>query len=92
MATPDAEPIGHRARRTVWQDNLVWAAMLVGIVAAVASWMPLETGPAQWLAARSLPFVSPDLVAPPRAGTTAGVAVGLLVYFAGLFAPLRPRD
>lgn len=75
-----------------WSDLPAWASALAGLAVVVVSWIAGGLAPGWWLAPISSQTGVQDLAKiPPNAQALLGLALGLLLYVAGLFAPLRNR-
>jgi hypothetical protein len=74
----------------VQRERPAWVWMIVGVtlVAAVALYGPLDSGTLPDFTSARIGRTRPELL--PSGGPLMGVlALGLLIYLAGLFAPLR---
>jgi hypothetical protein len=78
-----------RARRS-WTGLPAWAAAFAGLAIVFVSWIggQLEAGSSLALISSQIGVPSPGSM-PPNGSAVFGLALGLLLYLAGLFAPLR---
>jgi len=84
-------PLQHRGRRRASPHFLAWLGALAGIAVSAAWWLRQPAEFARWTSGRGLPLVARDLVEVAHPHTAALLALGLLLYLAGLFAPLRSK-
>jgi hypothetical protein len=75
-----------------WTGLAAAAAALTGVAIVVVSWLAGRLEAGSWLA-RISPRVGTPLAGwvPPGGFAVPGIALGLLLYVGGLFAPLRNR-
>jgi len=76
-----------------WNDLPAWVAALAGLAIVFVSWINGGLEPNSLLDLISLQAGSPNVVGmPPNGLAVLGLALGLLLYLAGLFAPVRKRQ
>ncbi len=89
-SSPAARETARGAHRRGWQDVPAFVAALAGLSTVFAAWIDgrFETG--WWWTFVSSYIRATDLARPPLNGLAlVGLAAGLVIYAAGLFAPLR---
>jgi hypothetical protein len=93
LATPLPAAASREVRASPWKDVPAWVAALAGVALVFVSWTAGRLEAASWIGLVSSQVVTPSPVRlPPNGPVTVGLAVGVLLYLAGLFAPLRGRD
>jgi hypothetical protein len=79
-----------KTRTWSWNGSLAGVAAVVGLAIVLASWIDGRLGTGSWPALISPYPGAPNMVRlPPDPSAGLGLALGLLLYLGGLFAPLR---
>jgi hypothetical protein len=81
------------ARAGHWKDVPAWVTALAGLAIVFVSWTAGRLEPSSWLGFVPSQIGTLNPVRLPPGGPAAlGLGVGMLLYLAGLFAPLRKRQ
>lgn len=90
---PDATRHSGRERSRRGRHLLAWAAALAGLAIVSMAWTFGRLAGGHWPGPISSPLAPRSLVSlPPDLSTALGLALGLLLYLGGLFAPLSDSD
>jgi len=93
LASPAPMGSSREGRVGGWKDVPACVAALAGLALVVVSWIDGRLEADSWVDLVSLQVNAPTLVRmPPDGSTLLGLALGLLLYVVGLFAPLRSRQ
>jgi hypothetical protein len=93
VASPAWKRRSRDGRVGSWNDLPAWVAALAGLAIVFVSWINGGLEPNSLLDLISLQAGSPNVVGmPPNGLAVLGLALGLLLYLAGLFAPVRKRQ
>lgn len=92
LASPALMGSSGEERVGKWHDVLVWAGAFAGLVLVFVSWLHgrLEAGSSLDLVSWRIGAASVVRM-PPNGPAVLGLALGLVIYVAGLFAPIRNK-